>query len=154
MQCDAAISIDSHGRNAWMSGPKPGACSDIHIANSIVRHFALAMPVAKSVFKCSVFKPAFILEAASQVWHRAYESVLQIPKNAAWQSSLQLPGIWWKIFWHFPKHLTVKLNFFNFMQWTSCTRWDTDSTWWMVMQLTKFCKLILILKRGMKPHLV
>lgn len=47
MPGDTAISIDSPWRKAWMGRVNGGVCSDIHIADNIFWHFALAMPLAK-----------------------------------------------------------------------------------------------------------
>lgn len=87
---------------------------------------------------CSAVKPAFTLEAASQVLHSEWETLLWTPKHAAWQSQ---PSSSWRLVWeviepnifqHFPKHLIVTLSFS-----TSCSGiYSPDETliqpggWW------------------------
>lgn len=115
---------------------------------------------------CGTVKQDFTLEEASQIWLSEQVTL----KCEAWQNQ---PSSSWhfvrevikpNISKHFPKCLTVTLNF-NFMQWNLFTRCGTDSAWWLVMwqqfRETIICKLSLIIKDrtetsipGLKPVLL
>lgn len=88
---------------------------------------------------CSAVKPAFTLEAASQVLHSEWETLLWTPKHAAWQSQpssswrFGVRSDWAQHLPTLPKAPYRNTKLFNFMQWNLFTRWDTDSAWRLVM---------------------